>query len=290
MNNIEVERIKSPLDNKSDKCDMPLKYLTVEQHVELTSRLVELARKKFLEERKIKTHEAGITYTSLMACFLLHILFSIETILQLYRISPKWFPVTNAYIILRSVFEANILAHYISKDPQKRAISFIEYGRIIKKKRFESLMRHKDTRREPWHTFINETLNHEYYPNRTKIEKDFNDVREKFEFIDKKGKKKLFSNFANKSIREMAKEVDHEIEYDLFYADLSNFAHSNVKLADVFLSTKEGDPIWTTRSKELDIAFVFRYAATFLSCFLSLFGRQFGVDIDKDIQDLWNFS
>ena len=269
---------------------MELKSLTTKQHVELTARLLSLAKNILSENKELKYHDAGFEYTSIMICFYSHIISSVDTILKLHKLSPNWFPTTNAYIILRSIFEINIVAHYISKDPCKRAISYIEYGKILNKKRFDAILKHKETKREPWRRFIEETLKHEYYPKQSKINEDYNEVKDKFTFVNKRGKKKMFPNWTNKSLKEMAKEVNHEIEYDLFYSDLSNFTHGSVKLANRFLKIKEGEPLWSMRSDETDVGFIFRYAATFLSCFLSLFGKEFKVDIDKEIESCWNFS
>jgi hypothetical protein len=91
----------------------------------------------------------------------------------------------------------------------------------------------------------------------------------------------------------MAKEVDHVEAYDIFYADLSSFAHVNVMLANRFLRLKglvDGDgPGWSQRANEYDVANTFRYAATFLTCFLELFGKTFGLWNAEQVRVCWEF-
>ena len=88
----------------------------------------------------------------------------------------------------------------------------------------------------------------------------------------------------------MAREVDHEIEYDVFYADLSSFTHADIRMADRFLSARSSEPIWTQRANEYDVGNVFRYAAMFVSCFLILFGTEFKVWSELDVASCWEFE
>ena len=105
--------------------------------------------------------------------------------------------------------------------------------------------------------------------------------------VTKKGKPHAFRNWSGKSIREMAIEVAHAEAYDIFYAELSSFAHVDVSLADRFLRIKNGGPKWTQRAQDFDVANVFRHAASFLTCYLELFGKQFGSWSEKDVHECW---
>lgn len=82
----------------------------------------------------------------------------------------------------------------------------------------------------------------------------------------------------------MAKEVKHEAAYDIYYVEFSNFTHGNVKLADRFLRFNKDELYWSMRADEIDVAYIFSYANDIFSCFLSLFGKQFELNIEKDIE------
>lgn len=269
---------------------MAFVYLTTEQQIELVRRLLKLADTKFASAKSIKYHKEGVEYTSLMVCFFLHICSVVDSLLKLFNINPQFFPVPIAFILARSIFETNITALYISKEPRQRALAFIEYGNIVKEERFRRLLKYKDTNVEPWAAFVNLVLSEEYYPKQDKIEAGLKKVKPMFEFVTKAGKKKMFTNWANKSMREMAIEVNHEIEYDIFYPELSNFTHNNIHLADLFLTTRDDSPFWTTRADEGNIGYVFGHVATFFSCFLTLMSRQFNLGIEKDIDECWNLD
>jgi hypothetical protein len=258
---------------------MVLKALKTHQYVEIAIRLVELSTKRFPEQEEIKIHEAGISYTSLMICFRMHIVRSMLLMTKFYELSPNYFPVINAYLILRTMFEIDINAHYISQDPERRANQFIDYGNIIDKKKFDKYLKHKDTKKQDWAEFINAILNYHYFSEKNKIVENYENVKAKFEYMDKKGAKKQFSNWANKSLFEMAREVDHEIEYDFYYSRYSDFVHGNIKLADRFLKTKDNKMWWSGKAYEPEVAFIFRDASAIFGCFLSLFGKQWGEEL-----------
>jgi hypothetical protein len=97
-------------------------------------------------------------------------------------------------------------------------------------------------------------------------------------------------NWSGKSLRQMAVDVHHEEAYDIFYADLSSFAHADVRLADRFLRTTGPELAWSQRASDVDVGFVFRYAAIFLTCFLELFGQQFGLWEESQIEECWRFD
>jgi hypothetical protein len=67
-------------------------FLTTKQHQEVLWRLLGVARNRVGE---IPIHSAGLEYTSLMTCFLLHNLSAAETLQRILDSSGgAWFPVT----------------------------------------------------------------------------------------------------------------------------------------------------------------------------------------------------
>ena len=86
----------------------------------------------------------------------------------------------------------------------------------------------------------------------------------------------------------MAQEVDHLEAYDIFYSELSSFAHLDVHSADRFLKCPPNGPVWSQRANEYDVGNVFRHAASFLTCYLGLFGREFQMFSEVEVKNCWN--
>lgn len=101
------------------------------------------------------------------------------------------------------------------------------------------------------------------------------------------GQKTPFHNWSGKTLRQMAAEVDHVEAYDIFYADLSSFAHVDVHLADRFLQHKNNGLVWSQGADEFDVACVFRHAVRFLMCYMSLFAREFGQWSEAEVEECW---
>lgn len=256
-----------------------LDFLTLEQHCKLLHELDNFAR----QSKGVNTHKAGIEYTSLMMSFMLYNLTSSETLLSLLRHnSVEWFPVSIGYIAVRSMFEADINAHYISRSPAERARQYIDYKHIVDKKELDAFRKHRDTNKPIWREFINFELENKF--SETNINERYNKVSKKFQRKDNKGN---YNNWAGISIKDMAGKVDHEIEYDLFYSELSSYTHCDVRLADQFLHATNSGIIWSQKAKPYDVGCVLRYAATFLSCFLTLYGQQFDLWTEENIAEIW---
>ena len=128
-----------------------------------------------------------------------------------------------------------------------------------------------------------------YLPQQEKIEQNYAVVKQHFEFVDKRGKKRPFINWANKNLRQMAKEVNHELEYDMLYSQYCEFTHPTVHLADHFLKVNNGTMEWSIKAYEPQIAFIFRDAGAVYSCFLScVLGKEFNISIDKEIEECFD--
>ena len=89
-------------------------------------------------------------------------------------------------------------------------------------------------------------------------------------------------------MHQMAIDVAHEEAYDVFYTELSSFTHADVRLANRFLRLRSDGMSWSQRSREFDVGNVFRHAASFLTCYLNLFGKQFGVWEATTIERCWD--
>ena len=114
-------------------------------------------------------------------------------------------------------------------------------------------------------------------------------IKTKFSKVTKSGKHQIYSNWTGKSIRQLAIEVDHKEAYDVFYSELSSFTHGDVALANRFLRTKSEEILWSQKANEYDVANIFRYAATFFTCFLELFGEQFNTWTLSEVEKCWKF-
>lgn len=91
--------------------------LTIDEHRLVVERLVELAK---IQGVNINAKDFG--YTSLMVCLLMHSRASAESLIALHaRFGNEWFPITAGYVIVRSLFEVDVTAHYISRDSVERS-------------------------------------------------------------------------------------------------------------------------------------------------------------------------
>ena len=255
-----------------------MKYLTVDQHREVVERLVKLSKRA----EGVRQHAAGFEYTSLMLCFLLHSKSAAESILRLARaFDDGWFPVTVGYIIVRSLFEVDVTAHYITNAPAERSRRYINFGDVINKQMLDAVDRNRKSSKPSWSEGLGEEYTRYWLPRAPAINDAFARVRPIF------GKDRSWSG---KTIQKMATEVDHIEAYEIFYKDLSSFTHVNVKAVDRFLRLGPNGPLWSQRSSEFDVGSVFRYGAIFLSCLLETFGEQFGCWSAEDVAGCWEFE
>ena len=259
--------------------------LTVEQHQQVVRRLCDLAQNR---TDKIPSHAEGFEYTSLMTCFLLHNLASTEVLLRLVSsFGNDWFPVTVGYTIARTMFETDVTAHYITQNPKERVRQYIDFGAVLNKRKMDAYSKHRNSKNLGWHEAMSLVWDNHWASREHDVNNEFNAVAPKFTRIDQKGKQTVFQNWSGKTLRQMATEVDHTEAYDIFYTELSSFTHVNVHLADRFLHLQPNGPTWSMRADELDVGNVFRHAASFLTCYLELFGHQFNTWSKTEVDNCW---
>ncbi len=235
-------------------------------------------------------HKLGLAYSSVMFSLLMHNLGCAESLLTLQsKFGNEWFPVTSGFILARSMFEADINAHYISEKPQERVPLYINYGHIVDKKQMDAYSKHRDSSDPTWREAMNFEWPRKWAHREKEINSNYRKCSPLYMRRTKKGKETLSQSWSGKNIRQMAIDVNHEEAYDIFYSDLSSFTHSNVKLADRFLRLDKGEASWTMRAKELDVASVFRYADIFLTCNLKLFGKEFNTWSEVQVHSIWDF-
>lgn len=257
-----------------------MQLLTIDEHRLVVERLIGLSKIDGLN-----TSSVDFGYSSLLVCFLMHSRASAESLVALHaRFGDEWFPATTGYVIVRSLFEADVTAHYISRDPSVRSKAFIEYEHVLNKRMMDAVSRHRASQNASWREGMLFMYDHEYAGKKDKIDAAYARVRPLYE--DANGK--MLRSWSGKNIREMAREVDHLEAYDVFYSDLSSFAHVNVLLANRFLRVEPNKIGWSQRANEYDVGNVFRYAAIFFSCLLEHFGKQFGTWTEQDVQACWN--
>ena len=263
----------------------PVLFLTVEQHQEVVRRLLDFGRDR---TDRIPFHTAGLEYSSLMNCFLLHNLSAAEALLRVGgSFGVEWFPVTAGYVIARTMFEADVTAHYLSQAPAERARQYIAYGAVLKKRQMDACRKHMNSDDPTWRESMSLCWQHYWEPQQSDISKKFDAVANQFTRSKQNGRTEVFKNWAGKTLREMAVAVDHTEAYDIFYSELSSFTHVDVHLADRFLQYRPDGPVWSQRAEESDVGNVFRCAASFLTCYLELFGRQFKTWSEAEVQSCW---
>jgi hypothetical protein len=263
-------------------------YLTVDEHLDVLQRLVDLGRRTMDCKSRITYHQAGVEYTSLMMCFFLHNLSASETLLRiLSSFGKEWFPVGASYVIVRTMFEIDVNAHYITTSPTDRARQYINFEAIFRKRRMEECKKHRSSKSPQWQEAMRLEWQHYWTPREEVTNKKYDEVVPIFTCANKKGKVTTSKNWAGKTLYQMAVEVDHSEAYDIFYSELSSFVHADVRLANLYLGSDSDGLLWSQRAKECNVANVFRYAAIFMTCFLKLFSEQFNTYTKEDVDRCW---
>lgn len=261
-----------------------MKLLTVEEHQRVLENLVKLTR----SVDGVRIHRAGPEFTSLMVCFMLHNLTAAHTLIRLRdSFGNEWFPATVGYVIVRPMFETDVTAHYISRDPVKRARQYIDFEKVLNKREIDAYSKNRKSKNIQWRKSMEFMWKNVWASKEANINTQYENVRSRFATV-KKGKAIPYHNWAGKSIREMAKEVDHEEAYEIFYAELSSYTHVDVRLANRFLRLRPNELSWSQRPSAFDVGNVFRHAASFLTCFMELFAEQFPVWSKEEVQNCWN--
>ncbi len=262
-------------------------YLTVDQHRQVLQRLTDLARGR-LETGRLPLPRAELEFTSLMLCFLFHNLSAAETLLRISSsFGGDWFPVTVGYAIARTMFEADVTAHFIAQAPDERARQYIDFAKVLNKKCMDACREHRNSKDPQWREAMDLVWKHRWADRENDILKEFDAVAPGFTRTNRSGARTVFQNWAGKTLRQMAAEVEHLEAYDISYGELSSFAHVDVHLADRFLKLRADGPLWSMRAEEGDVGNVFRHAAAFLDCYLTMFGKQFKTWAEADVQDCW---
>lgn len=256
-----------------------MRVYTKEQAITVAEKMNTLAREKVFKE-KISLQKKGIGYTALMMSFGCHMLVSVETLLCLKKHFSEFFPTTVAYTVLRTMFETLIEAHYISKNPEERVNAYIDYGAVLDYQRYKRLKEYKCSEDDFLKFWIDEQIKV-----MKKAEESFEKIKKKYEHKNKYGKVKIFRNWANKSLEEKAKEVNHGLEYTHYYANFSNFTHANIKLTQRFMKFDKMGTYWSTKADDIDVGFIFLYASELFACFLTLFSKQFNLKIENEINN-----
>jgi hypothetical protein len=263
-------------------------FLTPDQHKEALRRLVDLGGRA---ANGVPLEQANLGYVSLMVCFLLQNLSAAETLLRISSsFGNEWYPVAVGYTIARTMFEVDVTAHYITNAPAERVPQYINFTAVLNKHAMDACKKHRGSKDPQWREAMDLLWQNHWAQRESEVDRNFNDVAAQFTRMSKNGKISEFQNWTGKSIRQIASEVDHEGAYDIFYAELSSFTHADVHLADRYLQLRPDGPVWSQKAREYDVGNVFRHAASFLTCYLVLFGRQFKTWTEAEVSSCWKVS
>ena len=264
---------------------MELQFLYTEEYCQIVARLVALVERT----PGFTVHVTGMAYTSVVACLYMHSLSAARTLLRLFdSFGMDWFPVTAGYAIVRPMFEVDVTAHYISKDPASRAERYIQWHNVLVQRKLEACVTHRQSQDSTWRERMDFEWHTHWAAREAEIRAKYDSVRHLFETADKNGKLRPFHSWSGRTIRQMAIEVDHAEAYDAFYAELSSFTHGDIRLANRFLKTDQNGMYWSVRADEGDVGRVFCYAATFLTCMLEFMAGQFGAWSVDDVRRCWD--
>lgn len=258
--------------------------LTADQHRQVLERLVGLAE----SASNFPRHTAGIEYTSLMTCFLLHNLTCARALRALIdSFGYAKFPATAGFGLVRPLFETEVTAHYISVAPVERSRQYIDFAHVLNKREMDACEKHRHSQVASWREGMEWTWKELWASREEEINREFTRVEAKFRRTAARGKSTSFRNWSGKSLKEMAAEVDHIEAYDVFYTFLSSFTHADVRLADRFLRYGPHGLEWSDGAREFDVGNVLRHAATFLTCFLELMASEFSVWTKSQVHACW---
>jgi len=179
-------------------------------------------------------------------------------------------------ILTRSLFESVVHLLYISKDPLKRATLFFEYEYVQKMTRYRQLTKNPTDR---WSKSLSETLLH---PSRAEalgqISKDYERVKDNYE---RHKRKDIWSGL---SIKEMAKEVGLEYQYNVVYSLQSDLAHPNPRLMSNYLRSDESGFVITHESEEEEIPRVWLGATIYFLMVMDQANVGFKLDFAERIK------
>ena len=268
-----------------------MRRLTIEEwpsyHRRVLSALAALAQ----NVEGVRTHPAGLEYTSLMSSFLMHNVSCARSLLALYESSGvEWFPVTVGYVIARSMFEVDVAAHYISRAPGERARRYILFEHVLDHKAMLACDRHRKSADASWREATDIEWKEKWEGREHAVKDKFAEVAPLFTVAVGKRKGRTFDNWSGTSLRNMAREVGHEEAYDSFYAELSSFTHADVRMANRFLRLRPDGTSWTQCADARDVGEVLHHASSFLTCYLKHFGSQFDVLDDAAVEACWDSS
>jgi hypothetical protein len=126
----------------------------------------------------------------------------------------------QAAALLRTLCESLITLRYIAQDKTVRSKQFLGYAAVEEYKVAESFLRWDAMNSKPEHVAKMEAL-------KTTSAARYDAVRATYTFKNKNGKERLFSNWCNKKIFDMAKDTDSERLYGLVYSQTSAYVHAS---------------------------------------------------------------
>jgi len=193
-----------------------------------------------------------------------------KTFQSIYLLCSRQFA-EDAAILVRSIFEMVVNLLYISKDPQNRALLFVEFDYIERQKRLDRLSKSPD---DPWGQALLksvdpatiETLVSEYNRVRARYPKDW-----------------LWSG---ESTKKMASDVGLAFHYDWIYWVLSDLAHTSPRAVKEYISGGRDGLTVGVESTEKDIDRVWFTACRYFLILVDKKNEALGLGFDDSIRTL----
>ena len=169
-----------------------------------------------------------------------------------------------------------------------RSLQYIEFGHVVTKRQMDACTKHRKSTIDSWRAGMDLEWNHRWAPIEENVNSKYEQVKSKFEIVGSRGKVTQFRTWSGKTLRQLAVDVDHEESYDIFYSELSSFAHADVKFADRFVALSGNGVTLSNRACDGDVGAVWRYSAIFMACFLELFGKELQSWDAHEIERCWD--
>lgn len=183
----------------------------------------------------------------------------------IYRLCKQGFA-TEAMVILRSLLNLYINIKWLStSNSSERFTRFVDFGAVYEALAIDRLAERRG-------------LSANFHP------------RQDFEVVKKKyGLKKTrdFFSWSQKSIRQMAKEVKLDHEYDVVYSQLSAVEHTGLETAASYVENPEGKIVLKAGPRDDNIRLVLLTALKYYFFVEGITREVFGLDcspLEKDTQ------
>ena len=198
-----------------------------------------------------------------------------ESLLTLQRTSgSEWFASTTGYLIVRSLFEVDVTAHYISQAPIERSRRYIDFEHVIQKKTLEKLSSVIERveihlGKKEWNFFIRTNMHH----GKIRLIRPMLMFARNLKIGTANGLLHGRERVSTQWPRRWTTWKPTKSFMPIFPHSPTSTSCSPTDFFDQKVGRGKG-PLWSQRADEFDVGQVFQYAASFLTPFWNSSARS----------------